>query len=144
MIYALVFNKMLRKLIDKKSAMLMKSKVFKKCDPNEEFLELSHTPLPILRIRISAFGVLCKANNLLASCKNQIDYLLTVVYFIRGELCKKILVIKEFVNINKKYATKDTLHKDEHENTIQEKYDSVTSTSKESAQSHKDNEINIA
>ena len=90
--------------------------------------------------------MLCKASNdnshdLLASFKNQIDYLLSEIYFLREEIPGKNLV---FVNINKKYAGKVTSAEGKHEKFIQEKCDSVTSISKESAQSNKDSERNLA
>ena len=75
---------------------------------------------------------LCIAKNygshdILASYKNQIDYLLSKIYFLREG---KKIVIKEFVNITKKYANIDTSDKDKHDNITQEKYDSVTSSRK--------------
>ena len=62
-------HKIFRKLTDKQSTTPMESKVFEKCDPKEEFLAISHTPLTISQIKPkiqntkSTVGALCKANN---------------------------------------------------------------------------------
>ena len=57
------------------------------------------------------------------------------------------ILLKKWIRIcqhKQKICNKDTPDKEEHENTIQGRYDSVTFTSTESAQSDKDNEMNAA
>ena len=122
MIYALVFNKISRKASCKQSTAPIESEAFRKCDPSEESLGISHTILQIsqivLKIRntISTVVGLCKVNSDNSHGLTKIDYLLSKKYFLRKEIPEKNLVIKEFVSINKKYANKNTPDSDKHGN----------------------------
>ena len=80
----------------------------------------------------------------MASYKEQIGYLLSEVYYQLEETREMNLIIKEFVNINKKWANIDPLDRNQHEIIIQEKHNSVTPTLKESTQLNKDNERIVA
>ena len=78
----------------------MESQVFEKCDLNKEFLQISHTPLPIAQNTPktqntkSTVGGLYATNNdnshnLLTLYTNQIEYPLSEIYFLREEIHEK-------------------------------------------------------
>ena len=87
MIYTLVFNKISRKASCKQSTTPIESEVFRKCDPSEESLGISHTIIQISQIMlkiqntISTVVGLCKANSDNSHGLTKIDYLLTKYIF---------------------------------------------------------------
>lgn len=74
----------------------MDSQVFEKCDLNKEFLQISHTPLPISQntpktqnTKSTVGGPYATNNdnshNLLILYTNQIEYLLSGIYIFYGK-----------------------------------------------------------
>lgn len=98
--YTLVFNKISRKASCKQSTTPIESEVFRKCDPSEKSLGISHTILQIsqimlnIRNTISTVVGLCKANSDNSHGLTKIDYLLSKIYFLRKEIPEENLVTK--------------------------------------------------
>lgn len=78
----------------------MDSQVFEKCYLNKEFLQISHTPLPISQntpktqnTKSTVGGPYAtnsdNSHNLLILYTNQIEYLLSGIYFLREEIREK-------------------------------------------------------